>query len=206
MNVILLALVTLGCTIQSISKKEYNIRWKGGIYSFSAASTFVALLFFMITSGGKFSFTVDALWFSIGFAAANSLSIVGSMLAIKTGPLSLSSLITSYSLIVPTLYGLIMLNESVELWLIIGIVLLFASLFFINIEKKNEEKKISLKWGIFVLMSFVGNGLCSTLQKVQQMQFGGLYKNEFMIVALLINILVLLLFACATEKRNICVN
>ena len=44
--------------------------------------------------------------------------------------------------------------------------------------------KISPKWGLYVLIAFLGNGMCSIVQKMQQMKFDGAYKNEFMIVAL----------------------
>ena len=46
--------------------------------------------------------------------------------------------------------------------------------------------KITWKWILYVLLAFLGNGACSTVQVLQQRTFAGAYKNELMIMALLI--------------------
>ena len=128
------------------------------------------------------------------------------MLAICTGPLALTSLILQYSLVLPALYGLIVLDEAMSAMLILGIVMLLVSLVFINIESKGEKKKITLKWGIYAFLSFAGNGACSIIQKEQQMHFDGLYKNEFMILALFIVVIVLFASAFITERDKLTYN
>lgn len=45
-------------------------------------------------------------------------------------------------------------------------------------------KQVSAKWILFVLLNFVGNGMCAVIQKIQQHTFLGAYKNEFTIIAL----------------------
>ena len=86
-------------------------------------------------------------------------------------------------------------------------VLLAVSLFLINKKentKNNENKsKITLKWIIYVLISFAGNGMCSIVQKAQQTAFDGNYKNEFMIVALGLAVVILAVICIATERDNI---
>ncbi len=170
---------------------------------FSAASAFFSMSFFVVSSIGNFKFSSDILPYSIGFAASYCLSAVSSMLAIKTGPLSISSLIVSYSLVLPTVYGLAILDEPIKVWLIIGIGLLLASLFFINKEKKGEEKKITFKWCVFAFLSFIGNGMTSTVQKAQQVEFDGMYKNEFMVIALIITVSVLAIFSVISDRQGI---
>ena len=201
-NYLLLALVTAGVSIQQISKKAYTQKVPGGAYSFCAGSALMALVVFLITSGGKFVYSHQTLGYAVAFAATYSICTVTSMLAVKTGPLSLTSLMVAYSLIIPALYGLIMLGEPVKITLIIGIILLLISLFFINIEKKGEPKKITLKWIIYVFLAFVCNGACSVIQKVQQLSTGGLYKSELMIIALIITTIVLMIFASFNEKSD----
>jgi multidrug transporter EmrE-like cation transporter len=53
-----------------------------------------------------------------------------------------------------------------------------------------------------VLFAFIGNGACSTVQKLQQIASGGRYKNEMMILALLIVITVMVLLAGCTERKQ----
>lgn len=206
MNAFLLIAIIFGITLQQVARKAYNIRVTGGVYSFSAASALVAALLFIVVSGGSFQFSSTALIYAIAFAIAYSVAMVFTLLAITEGPLALTSLIISYSLIIPTFYGLLFLNEPIGIWLLIGIFLLLFSLFLINWEKKGEKKEITLKWGLFALLAFVGNGACSTIQKVQQIDCGGRYKNEFMMIALTISAVVMFLLALPVEKKRLANN
>lgn len=200
-NALLLLTIVIFVSVQSVMKKIYNTKVTGGALSFSAASCVAALVVFLITSGGKLNFNTEFLIYSVLFAASYSVTVVTNLLAIKTGPLSLTCLVTSFSLIVPTLYGILALNEPVSTNLLIGLALLVVALLLINLEEKGE-KKITLKWVLYVVLAFVGNGMCSTVQKVQQINLAGQYKSEFMIVALIISAAAMAIFALCTEKTE----
>lgn len=206
MNYFLLILVTLGVSIQQICKKAYNKKTGGGAFTFSTATSLIALLFFIGTSKGEFNFPPELLWYSISFAVCFCLAAVCSFLAISTGSLSLTSLFTQYSLLIPTVYGLLFLGESASAFLLLGIVLLLISVIFVNFESKGEKKQITLKWLVLVFLAFVGNGSCSAIQKVQQINFNGLYKNELMIVALSIVTLSLFIISLLAERKSITFN
>lgn len=200
-NALLLLTIVIFVSVQSVMKKIYNTKVTGGALSFSAASCVAALVVFLITSGGKLNFSTDFLIYSLLFAVSYSVTVVTNLLAIKTGPLSLTCLVTSFSLIVPTLYGILALDEPVSANLLIGLALLVVALILINLEEKGE-KKITLKWVLYVVLAFVGNGMCSTVQKVQQINLAGQYKSEFMIVALIISAAAMAIFALCTEKTE----
>ncbi len=209
MDALLLILVVLGITVQHITKKMYTKRSGGGPYTFSAIGVLAALLFFIATSGGSLHFSLAILPHAIGFAVTYSLSIIFTLLAIKEGPLSITTLITSYSLLIPTVYGLIAWNEPFSFLLLAGILLLIVSIFLIRFEglsAKAEgtegEGRLSGKWLLFVVLAFIGGGGCSTVQKGQQLYFSGAYKNEFMILALSIAFLAFLICALVSEERK----
>lgn len=189
--------------MQSVSEKEYNIKTNGGAFVFSAGCALFAGLFFVITSGGNLYFTSDTLVYSAFFAIAYALAGIGFFLSIKTGPLSFTSLISSYSLIIPTFYGIFFLNEKVSFSFIIGIILLLVSLALINAEKKETERKITAKWILFVLIGFIGNGMCTVVQKIQQDAFSGGFKSEFMIMALAIVFVSFSLIAFFAERKQL---
>ena len=203
----LLTASVIGCKIQQISKKAYNKKIAGGTFTFTAMSILFALVIFIMSAGGKFNFNLEFLPFAIGFAVSYGAASIGSFLAIGSGPLSITSLIVQYSLIIPTIYGLIT-GDKPSPYLYIGLGLLFVSLFLVNIEKKGEEKKISFKWIIFLLLAFFGNGLCPTVQKAQQDVFvteqnpDG-YKSEFMIIALVISFVSIAVAALIFEKKGL---
>jgi drug/metabolite transporter (DMT)-like permease len=138
--------------------------------------------------------------YSLGFAAAYATGTVFFILAISCGPLSISSLMTSYSLIIPTLYGLVFLRDPISIGLIPGIILLLISLFLINV--KNEKVNISLKWVIYITLAFIGNGMCTVVQKMEQIRFEGKYKNEFMIVALITVAIFMTIMALIKERKS----
>ena len=204
-NALILLSIAVFISVQQITKKAYNQKRSSGTMSFSAASCVAALAVFLVTSGGKLHFSGEFLGYSVLFALSYSTTIITNMLAIAAGPLSLTCLISSFSLIVPTLYGILFLNEPVSTTLFIGLGLLVAALILINFEEKGE-KKITLKWILYVVLAFVGNGMCSTVQKMQQTVFQGQYKNEFMIVALIISAVAIGIFALITEKKQLLPN
>ena len=213
MNALLLTLVVFGITTQHVTKKIYNQKNSGGAYTFSAISALVALLFFLIVSGGKLQFSAAIIPHAIGFAVTYSLSIVFTFLAIKEGPLSITSLITSYSLLIPSIYGLIAWGEEFTYLLLVGIVLLVISIFLVQFDPKKvamdakthpiEKKPLTLKWALYVSLAFIGGGGCSAFQKDQQLKFDGAYKNEFMIVALFITFIAISICALVFEKREV---
>lgn len=202
-NGILLLLIVIFVSTQQVTKKGFSSRVSGGVMTFSAASCVAALAVFLVTSGGKLSFSTDFLVYSALFAVSYGAAVVFGVLAVKTGPLSLTSLLTSFSLLIPTFYGIFALHEPVSGTLYLGLGLLLVALVLINLEKKGEKKQITVRWVVYVLLGFVGNGACSTVQKVQQMDLNGAYKNEFMIVALVMTILGIGICALLMERGKI---
>lgn len=182
MNVLFLILIAAGCSAQRILRKPYTIQNGGqGSFTFSLLSVVAALLFFVF-SATEFQFNVGILPYAALFALSYGTATVCSFCAIACGPLSLSGLLISYSLLLPTLYGLIFLHDAVSVWFYPGIALLMVSLFLLG--KKNDKAPITLKWVVFVFLAFLCNGLCTIAQKMEQVAFDGAYKNEFMIVSL----------------------
>ncbi len=203
MNYLLLFFVVIGISIQGILRKAYNNKVANGVYSFLAMSTLFALIIFIITLEGPFTYSLPLFGYSLAFAAAFCTAAATFMLALRAGALSLTSLVMQYSLIIPTAYGLLLLNEQAGPYLYIGIALLLISLFFIHIEEKGAKKKITLKWVFYALLTFIGNGLCSTIQKAQVVAFDGKFAGEFMIVALAFVTLFQFTIAFSTEKKEI---
>ena len=184
MNAVYLITIIAGCAAQNVLKKAFtNKRGNGGVFFFGALTALAALLFF-ICSGGKLNWE-PGLWpYSLGFALSYGAGTVGAVAAVHYGPLALTGLMTSYSLLMPTLYGLIFLKDPIGVGLFPGLALLVISLALIT--RRNDEAPITLKWGIFVALAFLGNGMCSVVQKMQQVAFDGGCKSEFMILALLL--------------------
>ncbi len=209
MRYLFLALTVVLVSLQSACAKEYNKK-RGGPLMYAAINVFFAILVFLlsffVTTDGRFHLSWETLRYSLLFAVSYGGATIGTIFAIRYGSLSLTSLLTSFSLLIPTFYGIWALKEETGALLYGGLVLLLVSLLLVNLEKKENKTERasspnSLKWVVCVALSFVGNGVCATTQKVQQIHQQGMYKNEFMIVALSIVCLVTLILSLIVEKN-----
>ena len=201
MNVLMLVMIILGCSLQNVVKKPYTQQLGDrGAYMFGVISTVAALLFFVVTSGGGLTWEAGIIPYAAVFGLSYASATVGVVIALSCGSMSLTTLITSYSLILPTVYGLVFLKDPISIGLFPGLALLVISL--VLVTQKTESVPITAKWVIWVLITFVGNGMCSVTQKMQQIAFDGAYKNEFMIIALIIVIAILGVMAVIKERKN----
>ena len=204
MNAFYLTCIIVGNTSQSVLKKIYSKNNGRGVYFFNSLTSFSAMIFFIIAAiaiNGGLDFELSVLPYSIAFAVSFALSAIGSLIAISCGSLSLTSLIIQYSMMVPAFYGILFLNDGVSVGLIFGIILLAVSLVLIN--KKVDGVVFSVKWIVSVLVAFCGNGMCSVVQKMQQLKFDGAYKDEFMIMAMLTVCVIACSLSIAKERKEI---
>ena len=207
MDYISLIIIVVFISLQSICAKEYDKKTKNGALLFSSLTVFFATIVFVIsfllTTDGGFRFSKTTLYYALLFALSYGSATVGSIYAIKYGSLSLTSLLTSFSLLIPTFYGILVLDDETGPFLYIGLFLLLVSLVLVNLEDKSQKsnQKITLKWILFVIMSFAGNGICTITQKMQQINQSYKYKNEFMIVALLMVGFGTLILSLILEKK-----
>lgn len=209
MQYLYLVTVILLITAQTVSNKQYGIKAKKtNDFLFAAIVALTAMIFFVASSGGKLQFSAAVLPYSIAFAVSYACGLVGQFLAIKWGQMSITLLVISYSLLIPAMYGIIALGDKLSILGVIGLVLLAISLLLISkvLEGKKgetavtEKKKVSLKWLIALAVGFVGNGMCSTIQKMQQSALEGGYKSEFMIIALAISAVALVIAALINKE------
>ena len=222
MEYVLLALCTVTAAIQSPFKKLYQRKTSKGAFLFSAMISLVAALFFGVGAlvGGTPAYSLAVLPYSVGFAACYGVCAVSSVLALGCGSLALTSLISGYSLVLPTVFGLILWEDPLYLTQVIGFVILVVSLYFANkrtapvakageAENESNTDKFSVKWLIYVSLMFVSNGGCAIMQQLQQNKFSEQngytydFKNEFMFVALLIVVALFVGIGLWRERRDL---
>ncbi len=201
MQYLLLITVIILTTAQNVFQKQYNIKVKNpNVFLFGGIISLTAMLFFIISSGFKLSFTTAFLPYSVAFGISYAAANIGIVYSLRFGSMAISTLVVSYSLLIPTAYGVLVLNDDLSNLAYIGIALLLISIFLLNAKK--IDMKFSLKWIVCIIIAFIGNGMCSTVQKMEQLQFDGAYKSEFMIAALLISAGALLIMAALQKGQN----
>ena len=214
----LMIVCVVTCTIQSPFKKLYQKKSNKGTFLFVSMITLAAACFFAgacVIQGFRFEWA--ALPYSLLFAFALAVCNVTSVLALRYGSLALTSLISSYSLMVPTLYGFVRFNDPVYASQLIGIALLIVSLYLTNMAKKQpapaagesatqekkEKKNTFVLWLIMAVAMALSNAMCTIVQKEEQVRFEGAYKNEFMLIALLVSFVAMLAIGLVRERRDL---
>lgn len=167
----------------------------------SSQSPFVFMLFISLTviafyslyNRFQFSFSRELISYSLLYGFCFGMAFLFQVLAIQRGGVTLTSLLLSYSLILPTLFGIFVYKDSVTITFLAGLSLVLISLFLINYkgrEKKGTGKNVQTGWLLLALSAFVGNGMCSIVQTSSQKNFQGQYKAEFMIGAMLVAVII----------------
>ncbi|MBQ4527497.1 MAG: EamA family transporter [Clostridia bacterium] len=209
MSYVLLIMVVIFTSLQNVFVKQFEKKCNGGEWLFSATTVFFAeILFvisFLITNKNGFDISKETLIFSVLFSLFYSVGMIGQVFAIKNGSMALTSLMISFSLLIPTFFGIIVLNEEAGVLSYTGLVFLLISLYLVNYAKEKDasNQKITFKWIIFVLLASIGNGGCAVVQRTQQIYQNGHFKDEFMIIALSVVLIELLTISLIKEKNHI---
>lgn len=205
-EVVFLSVASLAMSLQNVFKRGFT---KDCPLFFSFCTAVFALLVFVATSGFDLSFDAGLLKYAIAMGLFYAVCTVTLTLAFKIGRLSLSGLIVSASLIIPTLYGIIFQKNSVSVFFVIGMCVLAGALLLVNLggaeksEPQQEKRGVSIKWLIFILVASITNGVCSILQTAQQTAYSGSKKSEFMIIVLAVAGVCILIASLITEKGKI---
>lgn len=147
-----------------------------------------------------FSFHLPTLLFGMSYGIFLCLSMHTGFKALAMGPMALTSIIASFSLIVPFAFGILFWKEELTPFKLAGIILLLISILLINAKKENGY---SVKWLIYAVATLISNGICSVIQKQHQTKYFSLYKTEFMFFALLCVLLILLVAGCAKTGNRV---
>lgn len=135
-----------------------------------------------------FSFHLPTGFLGVGYGVCLCISMHTGFKALSLGPMALTSIVASFSLLIPFCFGICFWNEPLTFYGICGIVLLLFSILLISGKKVSS---ISFKWLIYAVATLLTNGICSIIQKYHQIKFPSLYRTEFMIFALLCVLLIL---------------
>ena len=138
---------------------------------------FLCSLIFVINNLSQlFSISSFSLALSVFFAISVTVTQIAQMKAMGNGPASIVTLIYSSAFLIPIIYSLFALKESVSLAQWGGIVLLILSL-VLSIFKR-EDKRVLKCWLPSALLSMLCSGISAIIQKIHQ---SSAYSDEIYI-------------------------
>ncbi len=192
MEYLIYFLILLSSAVQSSTTKLYN-RCSGNSTVFNGIKATSALALFALMAIFGFTFHFPTLMLGLLYGASLCLSMHTGFLALCLGPMALTSMLVSFSVLIPLVYGALVLGEKIGLVQAIAFALLVFAIILTNIDKLRSGKKAEkgyTKWLICVFLTFAANGLCSVIQKQHQVLYPGAYSREFMLYAMLLCALV----------------
>ena len=191
----MIATVVQNVLYNTVSKSA--LKEKGDSYYFNIFGYLVCVTLFGAMS---FSTGVSIYTFLIGilFGVCILLSSVFKMQALKEGPMHITILVTTASMIIPTLSGAVMFGEPLSIPKLIAVAILIFFIYLSISTPKGDVAEYSIKWAILCLITFVFLGAIGVIQKLHQ---SSPHKGEaasFLAVAFICSII----FAVVMSKKQ----
>ncbi len=164
---------------------------------YSLQAGFTSFCIMLILSKFKLAFS----WFSFGVALINAgvymTSSYCGIAALKTANLSVYSVFMMLGgMMLPSLYGIVFLDEQITIGKIICCVLIVVALLF-TIERKTENKKAF----IYYIGCFVLNGLTATVATMHQAGREAVDGQSFLAMTNVFQILFCLVFLAINNRE-----
>jgi drug/metabolite transporter (DMT)-like permease len=123
-----------------------------------------------------------AIIFGFVFGVVTVLTGVSKMLALKIGPMYITILIATSSMIIPTVAGTFFPGaDKLSFYKLIAILLLIFFIFITTFKK--SDKSFSMKWLFLCVFMFIFGGLIGVLQKIFRITQYGDQTSAFLAAA-----------------------
>lgn len=166
-------------------------------YYYNSFLYLVCILLFGIMALGSGLSVFTGGWAMV-FGVITMLSNFCKLRALGTGPMHITILITTSSMIIPALSGVILFDEALHIGKLAAIAVLLFFI-FLSVGKKGERSG-SGKWFLYCALAFVFQGSIGVVQKVHQ---SSVHKEElfaFLAISFTCSFLIARIFAARGER------
>lgn len=202
-NYILLGISLLAYLGGNITRKYFTDRTASTSSSgfvFNAVTCAAAALV-ILCMGGFGSLSVFTLLLALLFGAVVALQGIVTVGALKCGPMSYTTVITSFSTLITALSGVMFFGEHLGAVQIVGIALVLAS-FVLAVKSDGEKKSAGAKWLILCIIAFITTGGIGIMQKLHQSSDFKEELNAFLIISDLTAALICAVSAIVLKSRE----
>ena len=171
------SMVLHNCVSNGMCKKELKTTDRMIFFNFLGYIVCILLFGICAISDGISLFTVGM---GALFGIVTALNNFYKLSALSEGPMHLTLLITTSSMIIPTMSG-VFFGEHFYAKKLIAVAFLIG---FIYLSLgKSGDKKINKKWIVYCLLTFIFTGTVGVLQKIHQTSVHKGEVNSFLLVA-----------------------
>ena len=193
-------LIILASVAQSATTKLFNRNCSNSAI-FNTIKSCTALVLFALISAFGFTFHLPTVLFGFSYGTSLCISMCTGYQALCCGPMALTSMLVSFSVVVPLIWGITVGNETLKSIQYPALILLFLTIILTNADRIKAKKTTQTNyclWLLFVGITFACNGICSIIQKQHQTLYPEAYSREFMLFAMLLCSVVFLISAFRT--------
>jgi drug/metabolite transporter (DMT)-like permease len=183
-DIVMLITSMVACLTASVLNKVFSQKANLGLFGtflFTGVASLVSALVLFLT-GGLGQVSLFTVLLALAFGVVNASQTVATIVALRYGPLSYTSVIVSLSTIVTALSGFLFFSEGLSWPHIVGTVMILAT-FVLAVEKGKDEKKAGMKWFLLTMISFFACGGVGLMQKTHQSSAFKEELNGFLIIA-----------------------
>lgn len=199
MVVAILFTATSSCILHKFNNK--GIETTGDLFLFNAG---ISLIWTVIMTGwffasGNASISPAALLFGTVYGILLCAFLYFKTTALTTGPVSLTTLISCCAFVIATGFGVVYANETVNIFQIIGMIMLLVSLFFCVNPKKSGEK-LTVKWFVYAFLFFLAGGFVGIFYKIFGKSAAATEVNGMMLTAAVVSMVLFALFGLVINR------
>jgi len=190
-------LIVLSSATQSAATKLFHRNCSCSA-AFNTIKSCTTLVLFALMAAFGFRFHLPTVLFGVSYGACLCISMYAGYQALCRGPMALTSMLVSFSVVIPLIWGITVGNETLKTMQYPALVILFLAIIMTNVDKMKAKKTTPINdrsWVLFVGITFACNGICSILQKQHQTRYPMAYSKEFMLFAMLLCSVVFVIFA-----------
>lgn len=194
--ILYLCIIAAASTHTSLNKMFTRQSEQSAVFNVLRALT--AFTMFCIISIPGFTFHVPTIGFGMCYGIFLSIAMYMGYRALCVGPMALTSMMISFSVLFPVLWGILVQKEEITLLHCAAFLLLLTALILVNADKLRQKQQTDIqykKWFLYAAVTCLCNGGCSILQKEHQTAFPSLYSREFMAAAMGICTLIFMVIA-----------
>ncbi len=207
-SIVLIMVILLNSALFVVSG-AYGKKENADTSLFTIFSAIATLIFFACYNRFTFVYDRTTTIFAVIKAILYIVAMYANILAMKCGSVALTSMIASFSLLLPTAFGILYWKEPIRPCFPFGMVLFCASIILSNLEKRNapegtnSKKLVNPQWLLYASLLFFSNGLSSILSTYHQKTGGDQFRGEVMVISKVIVIVAITIFAVIRLRGGI---
>ena len=200
--IVLLMISIVLCVCKSVVYNQFAKSQKpdiGGIFRFNAVSYGTAAMvtcFFCMNGKVSLPTVLCAAAYAVTVFFLQALSVA----AMTVGPMSLTSLMVLYGMIIPSLAGPVFWHEPFGIFQAVGMIMMLISIWMLRDKENRTAAKKS--WAIMAGICFLLSGMAGVIEKVYQSTEGREERLMFQCVACAMMFIFSLIGCLCVRKRT----